>query len=80
MKKKKFQLERIESIINNDRLSCGENFCNLLKADIEKVFLDYFESPSPVSLQFFKTGRNYRVEVVLNATGVKQFMSLVQEN
>ena len=76
MKKRKNQLERIENVINNDRLSCSEDFLKLLTIDLQKVFNEYFTTLSQPLLQFSKDKGNYIVNIQLVATGIKQFMSV----
>ena len=76
MKNRKNQIERIENVINSDRLSCSEDFLKLLTIDLQKVFSEYFTFLQTPMLQFNKEKGNYIVNVQLLATGIKQFMSV----
>ena len=45
MKKDKNELMRLQTLIENDRLSTGDSFVELIVSDVEKLLKDYFDFP-----------------------------------
>lgn len=76
MRKDKLELMRAQSLIENDRLSAGDNFVELVSIDLSKTLKDYFDFNGLPNLQIEKYGSDYRVSFSIVATRVKSFESV----
>ena len=73
MRKEKKELMRVQSILDNDRLSAGDNFIELLVTDIKKLLSDYFDFNELPEINFKKLGDRYKVEIGIYASRIKAF-------
>ena len=79
MKKNKNELLRLQSIIESDRINTGDDFLELIVSDAEKLLKDFFDFSSSPTLTIERDGDNYRVELMLKATRIKNFTSLPKQ-
>ena len=73
MRKTNNELVRIQSLIENDRLSAGENFEELIIRDLHKILIDYFEYKGFPEMKITKKNHSLDVEIYLNAQAIKNF-------
>ncbi len=73
MKKEKKELVRVQSIIESDRLSAGDNFEELITIDLHKVLTDYFDYRGTPSIKISKSGNKLNVDISLVAESIKPF-------
>ena len=76
MSKKREDLGRFKALIENDRLSGGEKFSDLLVADLKRVLSDYFELSDSPKVIIEKNGRTLCVAITFSSQGVKPFVSI----
>ncbi len=76
MKKSKNQLIRLQTLIENDRISTGENFSEMLINDVDKLLRDYFDFSLSPNLTMEKSGKGYLVNISINASRIKNFASI----
>lgn len=76
MKKNKNELVRLQTIIENDRMSTGDDFLRLVVSDADKLLKDYFDFRLPPELQITKQGDKYKIELSVIATRIKSFASI----
>ncbi|MBQ9513955.1 MAG: hypothetical protein IJR66_03140 [Clostridia bacterium] len=75
MRKKK-EMIRISSMIENDRLYLTDNFSVLLSKDVERVLTDYFDGVSGIKLAIEKGNGCYISNITFNALRIKTFNSI----
>ena len=73
MTERKKDLMRIQSLIENDRLSTGDNFEELIRSDIHKLLQDYFEYRGLPSVVLEKENGKLRFFVELTPSAIKPF-------
>ena len=73
MKKDKAELMRVQTMIENDRMSTGDSFLELLVVDLKKLLEDYFEFRDLPKVKMEKCGDRYRIEFSIFASRVKVF-------
>ena len=73
MTERKKDLMRIQSLIENDRLSTGDNFEELIRSDIHKLLQDYFEYRGLPSVVLEKENGKLRFFVELTPSALKPF-------
>ena len=73
---KKNELVRIQSLIENDRLSTVQNFEELIVSDLHKILSDYFEYRGVPNLKISNCGKVIGVEISLLATAIKNFATI----
>jgi hypothetical protein len=66
-KKKGNELARIRSLIENDRFTTCDDFDLLLKKDLKKLLLDYFDLDGEVEIALKKEGGRYVFSAMANA-------------
>ena len=76
MKKNKNQLLRLQTLIENDRITTGDNFSEMLISDIDRLLRDYFDFRLPVNLTMEKNRNGYFVNISINATRIKSFANI----
>lgn len=64
---------RIQSLIENDRLSIGENFEELILNDIDKVLTDFFVYDGSPKLSIEKIGDRFKVDISILSSRIKTF-------
>ena len=79
MKKIKNELVRVQTLIESDRLSAGDDFINLVESDVSKLLKDFFDFNKSPQLNIDKSGGKLRVEIVLFADRIKNFNSLIKD-
>ena len=75
MRKDKKELLRLQSMIENDRISVGDNFLQLIKTDMINLLRDYFDFSNPPQLSLQRQNNSYFFSLNLNVSRVKQFAS-----
>lgn len=73
MKKEKKELMRVQSILENDRMNVGDNFIELLVADVGSLLMDYFDFSGLPKIKMEKFGDRYNVEISILASRIKNF-------
>lgn len=73
MRKDKRELMRAQTLIENDRISAGDNFIELLKADVDKLLKDYFDFSDSVNVNINKSGDNFKVDLSIIVKRIKAF-------
>ncbi|MBQ3115671.1 MAG: hypothetical protein IJC07_01445 [Clostridia bacterium] len=73
MKKGNRELVRIQSVLENDRLSAGDNFFELLMGDLEKILQEFFEYSDAPTLSIDKCGDGYKVNFSITASRLRSF-------
>lgn len=76
MKKEKRELMRVQSILENDRFSAGDNFVELVVADVGNLLMDYFDFSGVPKIKMEKFGDRYAVEISILASRIKNFNSV----
>lgn len=76
MRKSKSELIRLQNLIENDRLNMGDNFQDLIVADLHKILSDYFEYRGLPLLEINKNSKKLSVVITLDALAVKNFLVL----
>ena len=66
-------LIRIQSLIENDRLSASKNFEELIVSDLHKILTDYFEYRGVPQIKITKNNHSVDVEIYLTAQAFKNF-------
>ena len=79
MRKEKRELLRLQSMIENDRISVGDNFLQLIESDINKLLRDYFDFSKSPELNLEVQNNNYLFTLSLNASRIKQFANVSKE-
>ncbi len=77
MKKTKNQLLRMQTIIDNDRMSICNNFNDIILSDIKKLLSDYFDFTEAPFLEIIKDGDVYKINISLSAFRIKSFGKIV---
>ncbi len=73
MRKEKNELVRVQSLIENDRLSLSDNFEELLIIDLNNLLKEYFDYRGMPNLKIGKIANNLNVEISLQAQSIKSF-------
>ena len=73
MKKDKRELMRVQSILENDRMSVGDNFIELVVSDVGNLLTDYFDFAGVPKLKIEKFGDRYSVGITILASRIKNF-------
>lgn len=74
MKKKEGkELVRVQTILENDRLSTVDNFEELILIDLHKILAEYFDYRGLPSINILKSGNKLDVEIKLTAQSIKPF-------
>ena len=76
MRKGNNELIRLQTLIEQDRLSGGDNFIDLLKNDLNKLLQDYFCVREDLSVLLEKQGDNLMLKIEAVITKVKNFSSI----
>lgn len=73
MKKRFNDIDRLKTIIDNDRIGGGKDFENVFYDDVNKVIKEYFEICGDVILKMSKEQDFLHCELSFNAVGTKVF-------
>lgn len=73
MKKRKNDISRLETIINNDRLGISEEFYQILSIDLENLLRDYFDFNKSPIIDISKQNGEYCVKIGFMATKLLNF-------
>ena len=76
MKKNKNQLLRLQTLIENDRITTGENFSEMLVCDVDKLLRDYFDFSLSPTISMEKSNNGYLVNISINALRIKSFANI----
>lgn len=76
MKKDKYQLERVEQVINNDKLYLKDEFFDLFNNDLIKLLKEYYDFKHMPSVKICKEGNVFRLEISLEADRLLSFSSI----
>lgn len=76
MKKNKNQLLRLQTLIENDRITTGENFSEMLLCDVDKLLRDYFDFSLSPTISMEKSNNGYLVNISINALRIKSFANI----
>lgn len=79
MRKGKNQIVRLQRMIENDRITSGDNFINLVTCDTEKLLKEYFDIKDKLQLKIEKTGDEYNVLISFRANRIKNFINVPKE-
>ena len=79
MNKKKLELLRLQSIIEEDRLDYNDNFLELFKSDVCKLFNEYFECNANPIIEIEKNNKNLILNINLVASRIKNFAILPKD-
>ncbi len=74
--RKNNQIDRVSSLINNDRLNLSDEYLNLFTSDIYAVLGEYLDCSGMPKIEIFKSGSNYIVSVTACAQSIKYFSKL----
>ncbi len=74
--KKKNQMIRLKSIVQNDRLSVDDEFYRLLNVDLENVLREYFDFNQCVTVSIVKCKDAYKVSFDLEVSRIKPFAKI----
>ena len=73
MKREKKEVVRVQSILENDRMSTGDNFIELVVGDVASLMNEYFDFSGVPKLKIEKFGDRYKVEISILASRIKNF-------
>ena len=76
MKKDKNEMMRLQTLIESDRMSAGDNFIELVTSDAEKLLKDYFDFRFAPEISLIKQGDKYKVCISVLATRLKNFSAV----
>lgn len=79
MKREKKELLRLQSMIESDRISTGDNFLRLIESDVNKLLRDFFDFSKPPELRLEMHNNNYLFTLTLNASRIKNFANVSKE-
>ena len=78
--KKRNELLRLQSIIERDRLTVGNDFANLLAEDLAEIFADYMDYDGKVNVTVSRSGSDFKVEATITAKRLKAFYPIKKDN
>ena len=76
MRKSKNEIIRLQSIIENDRITSGDSFNDLLVSDLNNLLREYFDFKNMPTLRIERNGVDFIVEINLNASRIKKFINI----
>ena len=79
MKREKRDLLRVQSLIENDRINCSDNFNELVTKDVGAVLKDYFEFTDHPTLKIEKYGDRYVVNMSVLISRIRTFEYLPKD-
>lgn len=80
MRKEKRELLRLQTMIENDRVSTGDNFLQLIKSDLNKLLRDYFDFSSPAEIKIEGQNHSYYLTLNLKISRIKNFANVQKES
>ena len=78
--KKRNELLRLQSVIEKDRLTVGNDFANLLAEDLSEIFSDYMDYDGKVKVTVLRDGSNFKIEATVLAKRLKAFYPIKKDN
>ncbi len=78
MKNNKNEIIRLQSIIENDRISTSDNFNKLLMSDLTDLLKDYFDFKDNLTLNIERNGSCFQIGINLLVTRIKNFINIEQ--
>ena len=79
MRKNKNELLRLQTMIENDRISTGDDFIELIVSDATALLKDFFDFNDVPSLNIVKFGDRYKVELSVLVSRIKNFSSIPKQ-
>ena len=79
MRKEKKELLRLQTMIENDRISDKDNFLQLIESDMNKLLRDYFDYSNPPELRIESKNNGYFFTLNLNVSRIKNFATIPNE-
>ncbi len=76
MKKNKKELMRVQSILEVDRMSAGDNFFELVLNDVGALLGEYFHYSGEPKIKIEKFGDRYKVDISILASRIKNFETI----
>lgn len=73
MKNKKTELERMKRLLEQDRVTTGDTFKELLQTDLIKLLGDYFEFNNGITTEIYKNNDKISVQITFFADRIKSF-------
>ena len=73
MRGKSLEVQRIKTLINNDRFKTSDVFLELLQKDIVKVFNDYFDCRARPEIVIIKDKGGYELDIKVKVDRIKTF-------
>ena len=80
MKKERNELLRLQTMIENDRISAGDNFLQLVENDLIKLLRDYFDFSKSPELKIETLNNSYYLSFSLNVSRIKNFANIPKGN
>lgn len=77
--KKRKDLLRLETILEKDRLSIGQEYVDLIASDLQKLLADYMELKDKVTVTIKKDDKDFSVKISATAKRLKTFLSPLNE-
>lgn len=78
MRKRKNEIIRLQSIIENDRINTGDSFGNLVVLDLNNLLKEYFDFKDMPTLNIEKSGSDLLVQISLSCSRIKNFINIEQ--
>lgn len=78
--KKRNELLRLQSVIEKDRLTVGDDFAELLSEDLSEIFADYMDYDGKIKVTVTRIGSDFKVEACVVAKRLKSFMPIKKDN
>ena len=76
MRRNKNEIIRLQSIIENDRITSVDSFNNLLVSDLNNLLREYFDFKNMPTLKIERNGVDFKVEINLTASQIKNFINI----
>ncbi len=76
MKKRKAEIMRVETVINNDRMKLKDDFMKLLERDLRKILSEYFYLENLPQTEIIKEGKGFIVNINFTASRIKNFINI----
>ena len=76
MRRNKNEIIRLQSIIENDRITSVDSFNNLLISDLNNLLREYFDFKNMPTLKIERNGVDFKVEINLTASRIKNFINI----
>ena len=68
--------QRLTDILKSDRIHISKNYPELIKKDIRRVLINYFDGITNMELQIMPDGKTYKIKLSFEADGIKSVGSV----